>query len=172
MHKLYVVFLVLLFNLQFLNAQGTNQKTSEIQINVKTESIEKSIQPQELSLEINKNNQETPGFLSIEIENIESVLTLVSVKRNNEDLWLLNSSTASSNEKVIAWEFDKENSRIIVYPYNWNSPYTLDLNIQVNLKNISSIENNISTSIVLTTEMSGGLFDALPTGRGNEIQIR
>jgi hypothetical protein len=172
MHKLHVVLLVFLINLQFINAQSINQKTSEIQINVKTESIEKSIQPQELSLEISKNNQETPGFLSLGIENVESELTLVSAKLNGEELWLIKATTSSTNNKVVVWDFDKENSSLIIYPYNWNSPYVLDLNMQVNLKSISSIESNTSTSIVLTAEISSELFDALPTGRGNEIQIR
>ena len=172
MKILYIVSLVILINLQLIYAQNSNRKTSDIQINVNTESLEKSIQPQELLVEINKNIQVTPGFMSIGIENIESGLTLVSAKLNNEDLWLINSTASSTNEKVVAWNYDKENSRLVIYPYSWNSPYILDLNIQVNLKNISSIEDNTSTSIVLTSEISGRLFDALPTGRGNEIQIR
>jgi len=172
MNKFYIVFLVFLINLQILTAQNNNRSTSEIQINVKTESLEKTIQPQELSVEINKNNQETPGFLSIGFDDIESSLTLVSAKLNNVDLWLINTTTSATNEKVVAWNFDKENSRLVIYPYSWNSPYILDLNIQVNLKNISSVKSNTSTAIILTTELRGSLFDALPTGRGNEIQIR
>ena len=172
MKNFYIVFLVFLINLQIVQGQNATQRTSEIQINVKTESLERTIQSQQLSLEINKNNLEKPGYLSIAIEDIETALTLVSAKLNNEDLWLINSRTSSSNEKVIAWNFDKENSRLEIYPYNWNSPYILDLNIQVNLKNISSIESNTSTTISLNTELGGSLFEALPTGRGNIIQIR
>ncbi|MCK5032341.1 MAG: hypothetical protein KAS18_01875 [Calditrichia bacterium] len=172
MKKLYIVSLVILINLQFLYAQNINRKTSDLQINVNTESLEKSIQPQELLVEINKNIQVTPGFMSIVIENLESGLTLVSAKLNNEDLWLINSTASSTNEKVVAWNYDKENSSLIIYPYNWNSPYILDLNIQVNLKNISSIDSNTSTAIILATELGGSLFEALPTGRGNNIQIR
>jgi hypothetical protein len=172
MKKLCVVFLLLLINNQLLTAQNTNRRTSDIQINVKTESLEKSIQPQQLLCEINKNNQETPLSLSIGIENVDSDLTLVSAKINNTDLWLINSTVAATNDKVIAWNFDKENSRLLIYPYSWNSPYVLDLDIQVNLKNISSIETNSTTSITLTSELRSGLVDALPAGRGNEIQIR
>jgi len=152
--------------------RNDNQKTSDIQINVKTESLEKTKQAQQLSLEINKNSLDTPEYLSITIDNIESILTLVSAKRNNEDLWLLNSSSPSSNEKVISWNFDKEKSQLNIYPYNWNSAYVLDLNIQVNFKNISSIESETSTTIILTAELGGRLFEALPSGEGNNIQIR
>lgn len=172
MKKFYIIIIVFLVNIQLLYAQNDNPKTSDIQINVKTESLEKTKQAQQLSLEINKNSLDTPGYLSIAFDNIESVLTLVSAKRNNEDLWLLNSSSPSSNEKVINWNFDKENSQLNIYPYNWNSTFVLDLNIQVNIKNISSIESETSTTIVLTTELGGSLFEALPTGQGNNIQIR
>jgi len=172
MQKFYIVIIVFLVSIQVIFAQNENPKTSDIQINVKTESLEKTKQPQQLSVEINKNSLDTPEYLSISIDNIESVLTLVGVKRNNEDLWLLNSSSPSSNEKVIAWNFDKENSQLNIYPYNWNSTYVLDLNIQVNFKNISSIESETTTTIILTAELGGRLFEALPSGQGNNIQIR
>ncbi len=45
MKKLYIVSLVILINLQLLYAQNINRKTSDLQINVNTESLEKSIQP-------------------------------------------------------------------------------------------------------------------------------
>jgi len=172
MNKFFVVFFILLLSFQFLKAQNSNRKTSEIQINVKTEALEKTLQPQELSCEINKNNQETPGYLSIGIENIDSDLTLVSAKLRDEDLWLINSTVSSTNENVVAWNFDKENSRLVIYPYRWNSPYVLDLNIQVNVKNIPLIENISIATVSLIIELSGGLFEALPSGQGNEIQIK
>ena len=172
MKILYFLIFVLFFNIYALFSQDANQKTSNIQINVKTEFLEKTKLSQQLSLEIDKNTLDIPEFLSITFDNIESVLTLISAKRNNEDLWLLNSSSASSNEKVINWNYDKENSRLFLYPYNWNSTYVLDLNIQVNFRNVSGLENVNSTNIVLNTELNGNILEALPTGRGNNIQIR
>lgn len=172
MKKIIILLIFLLFGLQTTNAQNTNQKTAEIQISVKTEFLEKKIQSQQLLVEINKNNNDTTGYFGIEIKNTESTLTLVSAKRNNEDLWLLNSKSSVANENVLAWNFDKNNSKLILYPYNWNSPYLLDLNIQVNLKNISTIESNSSPEIILTAEVEGKLFEANPTGQGNKIQIR
>jgi hypothetical protein len=172
MNKLYVVFFVFLIGFQLITAQNSNRKTSDIQINVNTESIEKTIQPQELLVEINKNIQAKPGYMSIGIENIDMGLTLVGAKINNEELWLINSAISSTNEKVIAWDFDEENSRLVIYPFNWNSPYLLDLKIQVNLKNLSSIDNNNNVTVILTSQLSNELVDALPTGNGNDIQIR
>ena len=172
MKKYYIIIIAFVVFIQVMYAQNDIQKTSDVQIDVKTEFLEKTKQPQQLSVQINKNSFETPGYFSIALDNIESVLTLLSAQRNNEDLWLLNSTSASSNEKVITWNFDKENSRLNIYPYNWNSTYVLDLNIQVNFKNISSIENETSTIVVLTAELGGSLFEALPSGEGNNIQIR
>lgn len=172
MKTLYIVLLIVFINLQLIYAQSANRKSTDIQISVNTESIEKTIQPQDLVVEISKNYLGRPGFMSIGIENVNAGLTLVSSKLNNDDLWLINSSTSSTNEKVIAWEFDEENSRILLYPYNWNSPYILELNIQVNLKNLSLIENYDNANVILTSEISNELVDALPTGNGNVIQIK
>ena len=171
MKTLYIVLLLFFVNLQFLNAQNANRKSTDIQINVNTESIEKTIQPQELLVEINKNIQAKPGYMSIGIENVDAGLTLVGAKLNNEELWLINSATSSTNEKVVAWDFEEENSRLVIYPFNWNSPYLLDLKIQVNLKNLSSIENNNNVTVVLTSQLLNELVEALPTGNGNVIQI-
>lgn len=172
MNKNIIIFLILIFNLQILIAQNNNRTTSEIQINVLTESLEKTKQPQELSIEVNKNNLESPKNISISIEDVQSNLTLVSAKLNNQDLWLINSTTAANNEKVVAWNFDEETDQIQLFPFNWNSPYILELNIQVNLKNLSALENQQSTNIILTSELSSGIYEALPTGNGSEIQLR
>ena len=172
MKTLYIVLLIVFINLQLIYAQSANRKSTDIQISVNTESIEKTIQPQELVMEINKNIQGQPGFMSVGFENVESGLTLVSAKLNNDELWLINSAASSTNEKVIAWDFDEENSRLVLYPYNWNSPYVLELNIQVNLKNLSSIENSDNANVILTSKLSNEMVDALPTGNGNVIQIK
>lgn len=172
MYKKSIICFIILFNLQFLLAQNSNQKTSDIQINVITESLEKTKNPQQLTIEINKNTLNTPANLSVEIENVDADLTLVSAKLNNQDLWLINTSTSANNDKVLAWSYDKETQQLKLYPYNWNSTYILEIDVQVNMKNISQIENQQSTNIILISEISGGTFEALPTGNGSEIQLR
>ena len=171
MYKKSIIYLILLFNLQILLAQNSNQKTSDIQINVLTESLEKTKNPQQLSLEINKNTLTTPGYLSINFENVDAILTLVTAKLNNQELWLINNSTSANNDKVLAWNFDKDSQQLYLYPHDLNSTYILEINIQVNFKNVSAIENQQSATIILTSEISGQTFEALPTGNGSEIQL-
>ena len=170
--KKYFIICVLIISSTFISAQNSNPTTNDIQYSVLSESIEKTNEAQELIIEIRKNTIETPNYIVVSLENMDSFLTLFEAKLDNEDLWLLKSNVASKDEKIIAWDYDKKTSQLFIYPYNWKTNYTLELNIQVNIKDISSVENKNSERVVVTADINDQLLNASATGRGNEIQIR
>ncbi len=170
MLKIFII--IILIVPLFLQAQTSYPQTSDIRFDVNTESLELTNKPQELAITIDKLNQEKPGSIKIDFEKIESVFTLISARLNGEELWLIKTNTSATNPKVLAWNFDKTDLKLVLYPSNWASPYSIELLIQVNIKNSSSMKDIESDIVNLKCELASGTFEALPSGNGNEIQIK
>jgi len=169
---MYYKKFIIVFFLLFLVSNMSAQSSSDLTFEVLNDSLELTNKSQEISIQITNQMLRTPQSYSIAFENIECNWMLIDVKLNGEKLWLIKANTLATNEKVIAWNFDKRNSKLILYPYSWNSPYVLELIVQVNIKNSSSDKNKSSAEITLNAELGDVTIEAMPTGRGKNIEIK
>ena len=95
--------------------------------------------------------------------------SLISALLNGESLWLLQSDSASDNDRVLAWNSNKNESNFLLYPSDWQTIFTLDLEIQINLMNISSLTIDSQDQIILDAIYNGITYECITSGRGNTI---
>ncbi len=171
MHKIYISIVIFLF---FYNstAQTVIPKNSDIKIEVKTDTLQITANPQIISIEITKEAVENPHSFRIKFNKIESFWTLINASLNGEKLWLIQANSSATNEKVLAWNYDKNESKLILFPFRWSTPYYLEIDVQINMKNISSLKKETAAKVNLLAELPEGLFEAMPVGDGNVISLK
>lgn len=170
--KILLFFMMIGLFFQSVISQQVTEPTTDVLIEVKNETLEITVAPQNLSLELTKSSLEYPQSFSLSFENSESIFTLVNAELNEEKLWLLQSSSSANNEKVLTWNFDKDESKLTLYPYNWSSPYVLKLDVQVNLKKTHNLKKDNNEKINLIMELNDRLLEATPNGRGNQFTFK
>lgn len=143
----------------------------DIKIVVNTESINYTQESQQISLDIIKETVESPKFFRISMDQIVSIITPINIRLNGEKLWLIKSDSASINKNVLAWNYANNGSNLLLYPPDWEDFYTLQLDVQINIKYKENVTIDNSVKINLFAELSQGLAEATATGRGNEITI-
>jgi len=154
-----------------LIAQENLPVNQEIQFEVLTDSLTKNSKVQNLNVQIDCNNSITGQRFNLYFRGISGLPVLVDAIRNEETLWLIQSQNAASNDLVLAW-YTVDDSRLQLVTGNWEAPYTLKINIQLSLNNLKDIQNISEAQIDLTLIRNETEYLAVPTGRGNQINLK
>jgi hypothetical protein len=169
MNKLLVMILCIGSPL-LLVAQNSRPITDDIQVEVMTTELNKSINSQNILIRLTCNTS-VQSLLS-GMRNVKSSLIPVSASRGTENLWLIKSNTAHDSSQVMAWNADADNSQLALYPGNWNPPYEIELNLRASFPNLGIIQNLKQIEFVVQVRMGNTLFEATPTGAGNIITLK
>jgi len=144
--------------------------TSDISYEVLTDVLEIADKPQTLIISINCNSDGPVQYLALDLQGIPSVMSLVSATLNNKPLWLIQSKGAEQTlPNILSWHFEKENSRLVLYPGSWAAGYLLDIEIQVSIDKLNEIRTEESETVRMETQLPSGKFSAISSGRGNKI---
>jgi hypothetical protein len=155
-----------------LFAQQENLITSEIKFEVDSESLQITEKPQTISVKIACESAEVVQFYNLRFAETDAVWSLISARLNGDSLWLIQSNSAPSQNKVLSWETEKSKSHLILFPASWQSGYVLELEIQINLEHTSNIVNDTDEKILLGANLPSGSYESSPFGRGNRISFK
>lgn len=167
-----IKFIAFLLFSTVLFAQEENLVTSEINFEVVSESLQITKKPQTVSVRITCGSGEFVQFFNLRFAETDAVWSLISARLNGDSLWLIQSNSAPSQNKVLSWETEKGKSQLILYPAAWQSDYVLDLEIQINLEKTSDIVKDTDDTILLGANLPSGSYECSPAGRGNIISVK
>ena len=170
MNKLYLVILSLIFPL-FLFSQENLPVTQDVQVEVVTSELEKNSKSQNLQVKISCNAAAPGQKLILDLREIKGLLMPISVRRDDESLWLIKSADANDNNIVLAWE-TIDDAKLQLSPGNWTTPFSLELQIQVSFTNLKDVPNISGTQLDITVLTGSAESLAAPTGRGNQISLK
>ena len=167
--KIKITLTIIFCFISILPAQQNKPTTSDISIEVITETIQITNKPQIILIRITCSSITDLQYLSMKYTNSSANWSLISALLNGESLWLLQSDSASDNDKVLAWNSNKNESNFLLYPSDWQTIFTLDLEIQINLMNISSLTIDSQDQIILDAIYNCITYECITSGRGNTI---
>jgi hypothetical protein len=150
-------------------AQETLPVLSDIQYEVQADSLSRVNKPQNMTVVINCNSGDDVSAYQLHMENNSVIWTLLSVTLNGEPIWLVQSDARSDRDNVLAWNYDRQLGSLRLYPPSWETPYTLNLALRVNLLKPLDI-NRRETGIVVVEATTGNTrYQGSPVGEGNNI---
>jgi hypothetical protein len=110
-------------------------------------------------------------YIDMRLSGMQGKLTMLYAEKSGQALWLIQSAEKNSRENVLAWNYTDSTGLLRVYPYSYLEPYTLTLELQVNLTAYTDIPVNQQNSLVVEAGLPNGVFAATLTGRGNTITL-
>jgi len=150
----------------------TAQTTSTIRLQVLTSELQKIKKPQSVSVEIQVDEPQPVTEFKLVLDRITAKLTPVRVRLNGVELWLINSKSGTTNDKVLTWNFDSVKSELHLLPGKWRVPYVLEMDLQVDLLAVDEIAALSSATFNLQAEVSGRSLEVSATGRGKNISLK
>jgi hypothetical protein len=164
------VFLVLIV---IGNSQSQQVKpvTADIALEVITQSLKLSQEPQRLVLKISCQSAQEIQCFDLKLTTVQAIWSVVSATLNDQSLWLIKSGMSVNQDKILAWDFSTEDSKLSLFTHPWQVPYVLQLELQVNLKNINELSEDYADNLILESIMSGESFQCSTIGRGNRINF-
>ncbi len=170
--KILILLLLSVAFLPGLMAQDTLPTLSAIQYQIQTDSLSRTNIPQDLSLTITAGSVGNRNNLILNIDNVSAFWTVVSANLNNQTLWLINSQTPSERENVLAWNYNKEEKSLYLYPTENQLSSDLNLVVRLNLLKANEINNKSATTVNLIADVGNIRYQCVPTGAGNGISFR
>ena len=167
-----IIFLVIMIIPFVLLAQDTKPNTSALSFEVLNEALKMSKEPQSIKILLNCDGSQDLELVIIKMPQMQAIWSVVSAKFNDQLLWLIKSQSSSNNSNVLAWDLDKQNSELILYPNEWSTPYVLELDIQLNMKDIQDSQKDTDETINMEAVIAGVSYHCSPSGRGNQLRMQ
>jgi hypothetical protein len=155
----------------FLLAQTERPTTYDLTIEVLNEALKSNKDPQIISAIIQCGSAQDLQVLTLKMNNLKSVWSVISAKLNEQALWLIKSDVSANNEKVLAWNHETGSSELKLYPSVWQVPYVLELEIQINVTNTNRSLKEQSETLNMEATISGVSYRCAADGRGNQLNI-
>ena len=173
MSKKYALIVLLVTTLTMIaGAQEILPSLSDIQYEIQADSLSRANTSQDVFISITCASINEVSNYVLKIEEAAALLTVVSAEINNESIWLINDKSKSDRDNVLAWYYYPEENVLRLYPSDWQTSYTLDLVVRINLLKPSAIVKKARSSVNLQIESETGNFQCATTGRGNRIAFR
>jgi len=166
------IFLTFFIAPIILSAQAVYPVNANIQVEVLTENKSVDDENQYIQVQLICQTSDEVNALNLRFEDRSARWTVVSAQLNGELLWLLKSSVRAPHENVLAWDFDENADQLNLFPANWQIPYVLDLQLQINMNSTEKPDNPLQEKVIVETSLPTGIYTASPTGRGDIITLR
>lgn len=166
------IILGIIFSLGIVQAQDNLPLNSDVEYEVRADSLLKSNQSQNLQVTIACNSSGGLDFYEIKVYDLKVFWTLVSATLNDQPVWLVNSNSRSDNNKVLAWYYNAEQNLLRLYPSEWNGTYRLDLTITASILQPAKLSTISSKLISLQAELGGQKYECVPVGSGGEMTFK
>ena len=170
MFRRYALFIIAFFTCQIM-AQENIPVTDNVQIEVQTPSLMKNSKSQRVIVNIACNTWTTGQEMHLKLSDADGIPVPISMTRNNEPLWMIQSEKANDNTAVMSWQVTEDNI-LVLFPGNWSTPFDLSLEMQLSLVDIINLENTENTRLDLFLITNGVESLAGTQGRGNEISLK
>jgi hypothetical protein len=154
-----------------LLAQENLPLLPDVRYEILTDSLEKNSKAQMLRLQINCTSSQAGQKYSLELKALSGLPVLVDASRDGTALWLIQSPIANSNNSVLSWQM-LDGGVIQFSPGTWNTPFRLDLTLQISPENIKDLQNLTDSQIGLKVLRNNTVYLATPSGRGNKIFLK
>jgi len=174
-NEIYMSKRIILVFFSFVLILGTSQSqqvkpiTTDIALEVITESLKLSQEPQELILKISCQSAHEIQTLGLKFDSVQTKWSVVSATCNDQPLWLIKSGMRVNQDNILAWEFFAEDSKLSLFTPPWQVPYVIQLELQVNLKNVDENLKDYVDNLILEAIIAGESFQCGTIGRGNRI---
>lgn len=155
----------------FLLAQTDRPITYDLTIEVLNETLKSNKDPQNIIVIINCNSAQDLQALTLKMNKMKSVWSVISAKINEQTLWLIKADVSASNDKVLAWNHKTESSELKLYPSAWQVPYVLELEIQLNLNDTNGSLKESTETLIMEATVSGTSYQCATEGRGNQLNL-
>lgn len=166
------IFLVIGLSLVSLSAQDNLPVTSAAEYEVQADSLLRTNEPQDLQILITCNSPGGLDAYEIKIQDLKVLWTLVSANLNGEALWLVNAGKRSENENVLAWEYDREQSLLRLFPNEWAAGHQLEVAVRASILQPGLLKKTDSKVIALEADMGGQKFQCTTTGSGGDMTFK
>jgi hypothetical protein len=166
------IFFTLIISVSMLSAQAIKPNNSNIKLEVLNEDINPDEKNQIIRLQLTCETPEEVKSYFIRFEKTPARWAVVSAELNGESLWLLKTNARVTNGKALAWDFENNTDQLRLFPFNWQTPYVLDLQLQSDIHNHSKENDYSEEKVVLEADLESDIYTASPTGRGNIITVR
>ena len=166
------IFFMFLITAITVTAQIVKPVNPNIIMEVLSESKNIDDEDQYIQVQISCQTFDVVNTIFLSFENTPARWTVVSAQLNDELLWLLKAGTKTTHDKVLAWDFDESMRELKLFPSNWQVPYVLDLQLQMNMNDRGKIQTQYQDKIIVEADLITGDFSASPTGRGDIITLR
>ncbi len=153
-------------------AQVTLPSISDIQYEIQADSLSRANTSQDVSLSITCGSINEVKSYVLKIEEAAALLTVISAEFNNEAIWLINSKSKSDKENVLSWYYFPKENVLRLYPSDWQSSYTLNLVVRINLLRPFAIAKKTRSFVNLVVESDAGKFQCATIGMGNRVAFK
>jgi len=167
--------LILLFSFSVitaLQAQSTIPVNNNITIEILSPNLQISNEPQFLQTKILVQSAQPLQYLDLKLVQTEATWSVVSANLNGKPIWLVQSDTTVNNPDVLGWSFNKDDFTLRLQPAAWVMPYTLELEMQINLTNLKNMETITLDEVRALVQLPGGLYSCASSGRGVQINLQ
>lgn len=151
-------------------AQDNLPSRSDIQIEIQSDSLIRDNSPQEITLLIDANNAANLDALLINIDQIESLWTVMSAEVEGESLWLKNSESNAGRDDVLAWKYNDNSLHLA--PFGSQLTSQLKVVVRLNLLKPGTIQAGSGKEITLLADINGERYRCLPVGNRPVVSFR
>ena len=169
--KISTALLVFLLLTYLLPAQSIMPATRSIEYEVLTADFQANSEPQSMRVSLNIDGTTSVENISIRLAGNHGKLTLLYAEKNGTALWLIQSSDRTLPENVLSWNYNDSSGVLRIFPFPYEGPYTLELEMQLNFNSTISSTENQQDTVIVETNLPSGVYEASVTGRGNKITI-
>jgi hypothetical protein len=172
MKRILLLVLCLLLSGPFLLSQQILPVISDIEYKIISDTLNILKEPQNITISILNQSQEKVRVFKLKFENVKVRWTPVRGSLNSENLWLIQSNESTGHSNVLAWNYDSNNNDFIFYQSDWETPFNLELELQVNLLDISSSRGKLTDNVVLEATTNNGIYSCNSPGRSNTVYFK
>jgi len=172
MFKRILIIPVIFLSLASLNAQDNLPLYSAVQYEVQADSLFRSNEPQDLIVSISSSSSQGLESYELKIYDLKVLWTLVSATFNNEPIWLVKADSKSDNEKVLSWNYDREQSLLRLYPPDWQSGYELEVTVRLSILEPGLVKKTDAKNLSLEAEFGGTKYQCSPRGSGSDMTFK
>jgi hypothetical protein len=166
-----ILFAITGFILQ-VDAQDSLPQRSDIIYEVSADTLQRNNSPQDITLSINNGATENIDTFILSLRDTEVLWTVVSAQMNQQPLWLIMKEGAAERNDILAWQYDREEKMLRLYPPAVGVSYDLDLVLKLNLLRSNQIKKLSGREVLLVTESGGELSRCSLEGSGNQVTFR
>lgn len=175
MLKRNLILSFLLFEITVLQAQNTVPVipvNNDVTIEIISPNLQISNEPQLLQAKILVQTAQPLQYLDLKFDYTEANWSVIAASLNGNPIWLVQSDTTVNNPEVLGWMFNKENFTLRLFAVTWRVPYTLELELQINLTNLKSMENLILDQVQTRVQLPDNLYSCAASGRGVQVNFQ